>query len=209
MEGLAIPAGQLMPEGFFGVSPNLKPEDFDPDGARKLLAEAGYPDGFGLTLHGPNNRYVNDDQIVQAVAQMLTRVGIITKVETLPFSVYVSRANKLDFSAALLGWGVTTGEATYPLRSLVATYNQAKGLGTWNWSRYSNPQADTLLEQALATVDTPKREKLLQQATELVINDYGIIPLHYQVNTWAARKNLVYTPRTDERTYAQEVRANP
>jgi peptide/nickel transport system substrate-binding protein len=129
MEGLAIPAGQLMPEGFFGVSPNLKPEDFDPDGARKLLAEAGYPDGFGLTLHGPNNRYVNDDQIVQAVAQMLTRVGIITKVETLPFSVYVSRANKLDFSAALLGWGVTTGEATYPLRSLVATYNQAKGLG--------------------------------------------------------------------------------
>ncbi len=209
MEGLAIPAGQLMPEGFFGVSPNLKPEDFDPDGARKLLAEAGYPDGFGLTLHGPNNRYVNDDQIVQAVAQMLTRVGIITKVETLPFSVYVSRANKLDFSAALLGWGVTTGEATYPLRSLVATYNQAKGLGTWNWSRYSNPQADTLLEQALATVDTSKREKLLQQATELVINDYGIIPLHYQVNTWAARKNLVYTPRTDERTYAHEVRANP
>ena len=132
MDGLAIPAGQLVPEGFFGVSPNLKPEPFDPEGAKKLLTEAGYPDGFGITLHGPNNRYVNDDQIVQAVAQMLTRVGIATKVETLPFSVYVSRANKVEFSAALLGWGVSTGEATYPLRSLIATNNPAKGLGTWN-----------------------------------------------------------------------------
>jgi peptide/nickel transport system substrate-binding protein len=209
MEGLAIPAGQLMPEGFFGVSPNLGPEPYDPDGAKKLLAEAGYPDGFGITLHGPNNRYVNDEQIVQAVAQMLTRVGIATKVETLPFSVYVSRANKVEFSAALLGWGVTTGEATYPLRSLIATYNQAKGLGTWNWGRYSNPAMDALLEQGLATVDNAKREKLLQQATELVINDTGLVPLHYQVNTWAARKGLVYTPRTDERTYAHEVRALP
>ena len=209
MEGLAIPAGQLMPEGFFGVSPSLKPEPYDPDGARKLLAEAGYPDGFGITLHGPNNRYVNDEQIVQAVAQMLTRVGIATKVETLPFSVYVSRANKVEFSAALLGWGVTTGEATYPLRSLIATYSPAKGLGTWNWGRYSNPQMDALLEQGLATVDNGRREKLLQQATEIVIADTGLIPLHYQVNTWAARKGLVYSPRTDERTYAHEVRAAP
>ena len=147
MDGLAIPAGQLVPEGFFGVSPNLKPEPFDPEGAKKLLTEAGYPDGFGITLHGPNNRYVNDDQIVQAVAQMLTLVGIATKVETLPFSVYVSRANKVEFSAALLGWGVSTGEATYPLRSLIATNNPAKGLGTWNWGRYTNPAMDALLEQ--------------------------------------------------------------
>ncbi len=209
MEGLAIPAGQLMPEGFFGVSPNLKAEVYDPEGAKKLLAEAGYPDGFGITLHGPNNRYVNDEQIVQAVAQMLARVGIATKVETLPFSVYVSRANKIEFSAALLGWGVTTGEATYPLRSLAATYSAPKGLGTWNWGRYSNPPMDALLEQGLATVDNAKREKLLQQATELLINDSGLIPLHYQVNTWAARKGLVYGPRTDERTYAHEVRPAP
>lgn len=209
MDGLAIPAGQLMPEGFFGVSPNLKPEPFDPEGAKKLLAEAGYPDGFGLTLHGPNNRYVNDDQIVQAVAQMLTRVGIQTKVETLPFAVYVSRANKIEFTATLFGWGVSTGEGSYPLRSLLATYNSQKGVGTWNWGRYSNPQVDSLLEQALATVDNPKRDKLLQQATEAAMNDYGIIPLHYQVNTWAARKGIVYTPRTDERTYAHEVRPAP
>src|SRR3546814_14420864 len=82
MEGVAIPAGQFLPEQFFGVSQKLKAEKYDPDGAKKLLAEAGYPEGFGLTLHSPNGRYINDAEIAQGVAQMLTRVGIETKVET-------------------------------------------------------------------------------------------------------------------------------
>lgn len=206
MEGLAIPAGQFVPEGFFGYSSNLKAEPYDPEGAKKLLAAAGYPDGFALTLHGPNNRYVNDEQVIQAVAQMLSRIGIATKVEVLPFSIYVSRARKFDFTAALLGWGVSTGEASYPLRSLVATFNAEKGTGPWNWSRYSNPKMDQILEQALATADNAKRERLLREATELAINDQAVVPLHYQVNTWAARKGYTYIPRTDERTYAHEVK---
>src|SRR5262245_22503779 len=151
MDGLAIPAGQFLPEGFFGYSSALKPEAYDPDGAKKLLAEAGYPEGFGLTLHGPNNRYVNDEQVVQAVAQMLTKIGITTRVETLPFSVYTTRARKFEFSAALLGWGVSTGEGSYPLVSLVATINADKGTGPWNWSHYANPKMDGVLDQALAT----------------------------------------------------------
>lgn len=206
MEGMALPAGQFVPEGFFGYDAGLKAEPFDPDAARKLLAAAGYPNGFGLTLHGPNNRYVNDDQILQAVAQMLARVGVVVKVEPLPFAVYIPRANKTEFSFALLGWGVSTGEASYPLRALVATFNPDKGYGTFNWGRYSNPLLDTLVERALATVDDGQREKLLREAQRVAFADTAVVPLHYQVNTWAARRGYSYTPRTDERTHAHAVR---
>jgi peptide/nickel transport system substrate-binding protein len=206
MDGLAIPAGQFVPEGFFGFAPVLKAEPYDPDGARKLLSEAGYPEGFTVTLHGPNNRYVNDEQVVQAAAQMLARIGITARVETLPFSVYTTRGRKFDFSASLLGWGVSTGEGSYPLVSLVATVNAEKGLGPWNWSHYSNPKMDAVLDQALATMDNGRREKLLQEAAEIAIRDQAVVPLHYQVNTWAARRGYTYIPRTDERTYAFDVR---
>lgn len=206
MEGAAVATGQLMPEGMFGYTPALKPEPFDPEGARKLLAEAGYPDGFGLTLHGPNDRYVNDDQICQALAQMLTRIGIQTKVETLPSSVYFTRGSKLDFSLMLVGWAADTAEASSPLKSLLATFDAKKGMGSANRGRYSSPRMDAVLEQALATVDDAKREKLLQQATEFAIGDLGIIPLHHQANLWGMRKGIAYTPRTDERTLAHEFR---
>jgi peptide/nickel transport system substrate-binding protein len=84
METVAVPAGQLLAEQFFGTSKNLKVDKYDPEGAKKLLAQAGYPNGFQLTLHSPNNRYINDEKIAQAIAQFLTRVGIVTKLETMP-----------------------------------------------------------------------------------------------------------------------------
>ena len=94
MEGVAIKAGQLLPEGFFGVSPSLKPMDYDPEGAKKLLSAAGVGDGFKLTIHGPNDRYINDAKIAEAVGQMLTRLGIETEVVTMPRSVYFKRASR-------------------------------------------------------------------------------------------------------------------
>lgn len=209
MEGAAVATGQLMPEGMFGYSPALKPEAYDLQGAKRLLAEAGYPDGFGLTLHAPNDRYVNDEQVAQAVAQMLTRAGIVTKVDAMPSAVYFSRANKLDFSFILVGWGSDTAEASSPLKALLATFNKEKGMGQANRGRYSNPRVDAALGQALATVDDAKREKLLQQATELAMADVGIIPLYHQENLWATRKGVTYTPRADERTLAHEFRLAP
>jgi peptide/nickel transport system substrate-binding protein len=206
MEGAARATGQLMPEGMFGYTPALKPEPYDPDGARKLLAEAGYPDGFALTLHGPNDRYVNDDQIAQAIAQMLSRIGITTRVETMPSAVYFTRANKLEFSLMLVGWGSDTAEASSPLKSLLATFSNEKGMGQANRGRYSSPKMDALLQQALATVDDAKREKLLQEATQVAMSDLGIVPLYHQENVWATRKGIVYTPRADERTFAHEFR---
>jgi peptide/nickel transport system substrate-binding protein len=211
MENVAIPAGQLLPAGFFGVSPNLPPEAYDPAGAKQLLADAGWGGGFGLTIHGPNDRYINDAKIAQAIGQMLTRVGIDTTVETMPKSVYFRRASRggpdktPEFSFILVGWGSGTGEASSPLKSLLHTYDKDRGYGAANRGRYSNPEVDKLVEDALATVDDGAREKLLQKATELAIGDLGIIPLHYQVNTWATRPGLAYIPRTDESTIIMNV----
>lgn len=208
MEDVAIKAGQLLPKGFFGVSPKLKPVDFDPEGAKKLLADAGLKDGFELTIHGPNDRYINDAKIAEAVAQMLTRVGIKTAVETMPRSVYFKRASRggpdktPEFSFILVGWGAGSGEASSPLKSLIHTHDKSKGFGASNRGRYSNPEVDKLIETALSTVDDAKRQDLLAKATEVAIEDVAIIPLHYQVNTWGTRKGLKYKARTDEATMA-------
>src|SRR5690242_9329320 len=153
MEGEAVAAGQLLADGMFGTTRNLRVEPYDPAGAKKLLAEAGYPDGFGITIHAPNNRYVNDAKIAQAVAQMLTRVGIATKVEAMPSATFFPQATDLKFSLMLVGWSSGTGEASSPLKALLATYTRDKGFGTANRGRYSNPRVDALLEQAPAPVD--------------------------------------------------------
>jgi len=206
MEGQAVASGQLLAEGMFGVTKNLKIEPYDPEGAKKLLAEAGYPNGFGITIHAPNNRYVNDAKIAQAVAQMLTRVGIVTKVEAMPSAPFFAQATDLKFSLMLVGWSSGTGEASSPLKALLATYNKDKGFGSANRGRYSNARVDALLEEALATVDDARRDLELQRATEVAINDTGIVPVHFQVNLWATRDGITYVPRTDESTLAHKFR---
>jgi len=213
MEGVAIPAGQLLAEGFFGVSPNVKPPAYDPEGAKKLLAEAGYPDGFKMTLHGPNGRYTNDVKIAEAVAQMFTRVGVETSIEMLPPAVYFSRAsagaNGLpEFSFILVGWGSDTGETSSPLKTLLGTFDKEKGTGAANRGRYSNPELDKLIAQALATVDDAKRQDLLAKAVEVAMEDVGLIPSHYQINTWASKKGLTYEARADEYTLAMSLKKN-
>ncbi|HUO66207.1 MAG TPA: ABC transporter substrate-binding protein [Gammaproteobacteria bacterium] len=202
MEGQAIPSGQLVSDKLFGFNPALKPEVYDPEGAKKLLAEAGYPNGFNLTIHGPAGRYVNDEKIVQAVAQMLSRVGITSKVETAPMGPYSARASKQEFSFDMVGWGASTGEASSPLRSLIATYNRDTGMGAVNWGRYSNPKVDYLIQQAIQQVDDENRLIMLQRATEFAMADLAIMPIHFQFTMWATKKNVQYTPRTDEYTLA-------
>ena len=206
MEGEAIPSGQLVADFLFGATRNLQVEKYDPDGAKKLLAEAGYPNGFGLTIHAPNNRYVNDAKIAQAVAQMLSRVGVDTKVVAMPSATYFTQATDLKFSFMLVGWSTGTGEASSSLKALLMTYNRDKGYGTANRGRYSNGKVDAFTEDALMTVDDVKREAYLQRATELAINETGIIPLHFQVNLWATRDGIVYAPRVDELTLAWKFR---
>ncbi len=204
MEGLSEPTSNMVPATLFGHVPDLKVPKYDPNAAKKLLADAGYPNGFNLTLHGPNNRYVNDEPILQAIASMWTRIGVQTQVAASPMADFSSRVSirRKEFSAWLLGWGAQTGEVSSPLRALTACENADKGFGTNNGMSYCNPQADALLEQGLAEVDDDKRLKLFQDAVRLVIKDGAFIPIHQQVTTWAARKGIDYVPRTDERTYA-------
>ena len=202
MEGLSEPTNNLVPATLFGYNPELKTLKYDPEAAKKMLADAGYPQGFGLTLHTPNNRYVNDERIAQTIAQNLTRIGIVTKVEGSPMATYASKGGKHEWSFGLVGWGAQTGEVSSPLRALLACQDSKKGFGTVNWGEYCNPKLDTVLEKALATVDDNERSKLLQEATAIGVLDGGIIPIHHQVTTWATIKGISYTPRTDERTYA-------
>jgi len=202
MEGEAIPAGQLVPDFLFGATKNLKVEPFDPEGAKKLLAEAGYPEGFEVTLHATNNRYVNDAKIAQAIAQMWTRAGVPTKVVAMPSATFFPQATELKFSVLQAGWSTGTGESSSSLKALLMTFNKEKGFGTANRGRYSNSKVDALTEDALQTVDDVKREAYLQRAAELAIGDTGLIPLHFQISLWATRDGITYTPRVDEQTRA-------
>ena len=140
-------------------------------------------------------------QVAQAVAQMLSRIGIKCAVEAMPFNVYLSKARDQQFSFAMLGWG--SYAADLALRALLMTPNVDKGNGAWNWGRYSNPKMDKLVEDALDTVDDKKREALAREAGAAAAADVAIIPLHHQIVTWAMKKNIAYQARTDERSLAQ------
>jgi peptide/nickel transport system substrate-binding protein len=205
MEGAATAAGQFLPAGIFSHVPGLEAPRPDPEAAKRLLAEAGFPQGFRITLHGPNDRYINDSRIIQAVGQMWTRIGVRTAIEAQPWTTFVGRAGRQEFSAFLIGWG-SNPEGSHPLRNLVATADRERGWGASNRGRYSNPELDRMIEVALGELDDAKREKLLQDAQRLAMEDVAIIPLHIQTNIWAMRRGLAHTPRADELTRAQDVR---
>ncbi len=206
MLGAAAPAGQLLPPGMFGHHPELEVEAYDPEGAKALLAEAGYAKGFELVLGTPNDRYANDQQVAEVVAAMLTEVGIKTKVDAAAASVFFKRRNDYEFSLYLGGWRSASGEMLSPLRALVATPNTEKGYGSTNRGRYSNPKLDALIEGALGTVDDAKREAVLRQASALAIKDYAILPLYFEMALWAHRKGIAATPRVDRYTLATGVK---
>ncbi len=203
LDGAGRPASNLVAPGVFGHDSTLAVPRFDPALARQLLAEAGFPGGFDLTLAAPNNRYPGDARIAQAVAAMFARVGVRVRLVTLPVNVYLPRARRGEFALALLGWG--SFSADLALRSLVATRDPSRGNGGWNWSYYSSPEVDRLLDAAAGEFDPERREATVRRAMRQAMNDLAVIPLHHTMASWAMTRGLRYTARTDEFTFAHEV----
>jgi peptide/nickel transport system substrate-binding protein len=202
MEGLGVPANQIVPPGFTGHTPDLVPPKPDLERARRLMAEAGHDKGFQLTIHSTNNRYINDAKTAQAVAQMLSRIGIKVNVAALPVAVYFGAARKNEFTVPQVGWGNLTGDAGQVLREALKT-----GLIN-NYGRWSHPEFDRLIDRAEAELDLSKREDFLRQATRVAIEEVAIIPTHWQVNVWASKKSIRHIPRIDEMTFAMMVVPN-
>lgn len=207
LAGRALPAGQLLPQDRAGTSRHLSAPAQDINAAKRLLAQAGYPNGFALTLHTPQDRYLQDVPIAHGVAAMLARVGIRVRVEALPAKLFFSRLAALDFSFYLAGWSTQTGEASSPLRALIGSYDSRSGMGQANRGRFSDPSVDALILSAMKTSDETQRNALLAHATDKAIGDkQAVIPLHHEMSIWALRKGLEYTGRSDQATYAFEVR---
>ena len=203
--GTATPTGQWLPAGIMGYDAKTPVPAYNPDKAKALLKEAGFAEGFKLTLSTSNDRVPYSVEVAQALAQMWSRIGIDTAIDAVPFSVYSSRGAKSQFAAYLGSWSNNSMEGTGLLRDLVGTRNKETGWGLYNWAQYSNPKLDAVNAAAISETDDAKREQLVLEAVKLVTSDVAIIPLYHFKNIWATRGTLRYDPRVDELTLATDV----
>jgi peptide/nickel transport system substrate-binding protein len=201
LSGAGEATGQIAPDGMGGYDPALKPVAFDPPGAKHLLTEAGYPDGFGLTLHSSNNRFPNDSQLAQALGQMFSRGGLrVNGVEVVPYNVYAPAATQRKYSMFIFSYGSIASSSLNGLTGVLATYDAALGTGSLNRARYSNPAFDEVLRRASAEFDEVKRGALLAEATKITMDDAAILPLYWQKLYWASRKGFAVDPDRGEAT---------
>lgn len=206
MEGAGFASGQFMPEGALGYVDDIAVPRADPVRARALLAEAGYPDGFRITLHGPNGQYPNDAAILQAVAQMWSRIGVKTEVVVQPIAGFLGRAARQEFSAWLASWGSSTGEAGNTLRSIMRSYDRELGTGAANRHRYSNQELDGLIDRMSIEMDPEKRREAMNAAVRFAMEDVAIIPVLMLQNITAMRSTVRDDGRIDSRVHPQEIR---
>lgn len=198
MNGLAEPAGQLFPEGVIGYDPSIKRQPYDPDLARRLLAEAGYPEGFKVRLDAPNDRYVTDEGIASAIAGQLARVNIEVEVQAIPKARFFPLEQAGDSSFFLIGWANTNGDGTGSFDHLLHSMDPEKNLGGSNTSTaYSNPEIDRISEAAASEFDPEKRNAMLQEANRIAMEELPHIPLHFQMDIHAVSDRVDWSPRRD------------
>jgi peptide/nickel transport system substrate-binding protein len=203
MRGLSIPAAILVAPGVNGHSPELdavaKP---DLDKAKKLLADAGYPNGFEFQLNCPNNRYVNDEEICQNLVSMWAKIGVKTKLAAEGMATFIQKVQNFDSSAYLLGWGVATFDAQYSLQSLVRTRTSGAD-GNFNFSRVSDAKVDQLVDAMKTETDVAKRNGLIKEALQRTRDEFLFVPLHHQLRPWAMKAGVTTMHRADDRPAAR------
>ena len=208
MRGLSQPTGTLVAPQVNGWTKKVDARwPFSIEASKKLLDEAGYKDGFEVDLACPNNRYINDEEICQAVTAMWAKVGVKAKLRTLPLVTYFPMIQRYEASIYMLGWGVPTFDALYSLQSLTRSVG-AGGDGNYNVGRYSNPQMDALIERIKKETDAKNRNDLIEKALELSHTDVSHIPLHNQIIPWALKKNIDVVHRADNRIDWRLVKVN-
>ncbi len=199
MRGLSLPTGTMIAPQVNGYTKELgKRVPYDVAKAKALLKEAGYDNNFEITLDCPNNRYINDEAICQAVVAMWAKVGVKAKLNAMPRATFFPKVGSDDSSMYLFGWGVPTFDANYTLEALIHSKGEGAN-GAFNYGKYSNPQVDKLIDTIKTETDDAKRTAMIHEALAIFAKDFGAIPLHDQIIPWAMKKNVNVLHRADNR----------
>ena len=203
MRGMSIPAGIMVAPGVNGNAPDIDvPTKVDVGAAKKLLADAGYPNGFEVRMNCPNNRYVNDEEICQAVLAMWARIGVKATLMAENMATFSQRFQNFDSSLYMLGWGVATFDAQYTIQSLVRTRTTGAD-GNFNFSRISDPKIDQLTDAMKSEMDVAKRNAMIREALVRIKDEVLLIPLHHQMRPWAMKAGVTTVHRSDDRPEAR------
>ncbi len=189
MKGFGTAAAQQSANGQLGHVESLKPR-YDLQKAKDLMKEAGYEDGFSITMMAPNNRYVNDAKIAEAVVSMLAKINIKVDLTTMPKAQYWPKFDERAADIMMIGWHPDTEDSANYSEFLLMTPNKDTGKGQYNSGNYSNPKLDALVDKSNTIVDMAERKKILQEVEQLAHDDAAFIPLHWQDLAWASRKGV-------------------
>lgn len=189
MKGFGTAAAQQSAKGQVGHVEGLEPR-YDLKKARELMKEAGYADGFSITMMAPNNRYVNDAKIAEAVASMLAKIKIKVDLTTMPKAQYWPKFDERAADMMMIGWHPDTEDSANYSEFLLMTPNADTGKGQYNSGNFANADLDALVNKANVTVDLAERKKLLQQVEQIAFDQAAFVPLHWQNLAWAARKGV-------------------
>lgn len=207
MDGLGKPVNQMVTPSIFGFNKSLGERKYDPAAAKKLLADAGYPNGFKLQFSFTQDRLPGDRQVGTSIAQMLAAVGIDAQANAQPAAVFFPARTRGEYSMSMSGWGTLTGEAHYTLSSLAHSNDKDKKMGAFNVLGYKNPVMDKLLQDAAVEMDVAKRRKFLEDANALLEKDRQRLPIVAVGSAWAMQKDKVtIKPRVDEDTLAMNIK---